>query len=94
MYVVIERKICAECVGSGEVASPFWSAIAAENQERAAAGMSNVPHEEVFARARAQGLPDDLGPAVIPCPHCGGAGWITREVPLSVALRALGVEVE
>ena len=93
MYVVTERKICAECVGSGEVASPFWTAIAAENYERTSAGMPDLSYQEVLDRAHAQGLPD-TGPAIITCPHCGGAGWITREVPLSVALRALGVEVE
>lgn len=93
MYVVIERGRCQECNGTGGERSKFWGAVADEQERRRIAGEPEMSLDEMCNLASAMGC-TLAEPAIITCPVCHGAGWITREVPLALALKALGVEVK
>ena len=94
MYIVIERERCRECNGTGGERSRFWGAVADEQERRRIAGAPEMSIDEIDEMARAMGCSPLTEPAIITCPVCHGVGWIMREVPLSWALKALGVEVK
>lgn len=82
-YYVLSVEECSECDGTGVVYHPLWAHLRLL-PDFDAWTQSDV---EAWFRERGYAYPPD---EEITCSECDGKGGIERDVPLLVALKALG----
>jgi len=82
-YLVIKRQRCGVCEGTGYVMHPLWKEMCDELV---------TPLSDEMARQwfREKGC-DVPPPEEVECEVCNGRGYIEFKVPLTEALRELGV---
>jgi len=90
-YRVIHQSRCEACDGSGMVQHPIW--VEFWEPWRDLSLPCPIPENFYDDRARELGYPNSaaMPEEEIECSACQGSGYVRREVPLVVALEALGV---